>query len=57
LVYFDHYAQPQYYGAVRSNDLRQWEDCSKEMTFPKGQRHGTVLRVPSKIAKQLLVVQ
>ena len=43
LVYFDHYAQPHYYGAVRSKDLRHWEDCSKEMSFPKGHRHGTVL--------------
>lgn len=54
LVYFDHYAQPHYYGAVRSKDLRHWEDCSREMVFPKGQRHGTVLRVPEKIAQQLL---
>lgn len=55
LVYFDHYAQPQYYGAVRSKDLRQWEDCSKEMSFPKGHRHGTVLRVPQSIAQGLLI--
>ena len=53
LVYFDHYAQPQYYGAVRSKDLRQWEDCSQEMAFPKGQRHGTVLRIPRDIAERL----
>jgi len=53
LVYFDHYAQPQYYGAARSKDLRQWEDCSKEMSFPKGHRHGTVLRVPQNIAQGL----
>jgi beta-xylosidase len=55
LVYFDHYASPQYYGAVRSKDLRHWEDCSKEMSFPKGKRHGTVLRVPERIAKGLLI--
>jgi beta-xylosidase len=57
LVYFDHYAQPHYYGAVRSKDLEHWEDCSKEMSFPKGHRHGTVLRVPSKIAQRLLAIQ
>jgi hypothetical protein len=28
-------AAPEYYGAVRSKVLREWEDCSKEMTFPK----------------------
>jgi len=55
LVYFDHYAQPQYYGAVRSKDLRRWGDCSKEMSFPKGHRHGTVLRVPQSIAERLLL--
>jgi beta-xylosidase len=54
LVYFDHYAQPQYYGAARSKDLHAWEDCSKEMTFPKGHRHGTVLRVPAQVAQSLL---
>ncbi len=52
-VYFDHYAQPQHYGAVRSRNLRQWEDCSLEMKFPKGQRHGTVLRVSGQIADAL----
>ena len=51
LVYFDHYARPQYYGAVRSKDLQHWEDCSKAMSFPPGQRHGTVLRIPQRIAK------
>jgi beta-xylosidase len=54
LVYFDHYAAPAYYGAVRSKDLRQWEDCSKEMTFPRGHRHGTVLRVEPHVSAGLL---
>lgn len=53
LVYFDHYTQPHYYGAVRSTDLRTWEDCSKEMQFPPGHRHGTVLRIPPDTAKAL----
>jgi beta-xylosidase len=57
LVYFDHYAQPQYYGAVRSRDLQHWEDCSREMVFPKGHRHGTVLRVPQEIARGLLKLE
>lgn len=54
LVYFDHYAKPQYYGALRSKDLKTWEDCSKEMSFPKGQRHGTVLRISKKVAEELM---
>jgi hypothetical protein len=53
IVYFDHYAAPHYYGAVRSKDLKTWEDCSKEMSFPKGHRHGTVLRIPRRMAEQL----
>lgn len=53
-VYFDHYADPQFYGAVRSNDLQHWEDCSHEMSFPPGHRHGTVLRVSRGVAKRLL---
>ncbi len=53
LVYFDHYASPHYYGAVRSKDLEHWEDCSKEMHFPRGQRHGTVLRIPEAVANGL----
>jgi beta-xylosidase len=57
LVYFDHYAQPHYYGAVRSKDLEHWEDCSREMSFPKGHRHGTVLRISNRIAQQLLAVR
>lgn len=53
LVYFDHYTAPHYYGAVRSKDLVHWEDCSKEMVFPRGHRHGTVLRINSWIAQAL----
>lgn len=54
LVYFDHYASPHYYGAVRSKDLLHWEDCSKEMSFPEGHRHGTVLQIPRAVARGLL---
>jgi hypothetical protein len=56
LVYFDHYASPPYYGAARSKDLKQWEDCSKEMSFPRGHRHGTVLRIPRQLAQELLLL-
>lgn len=53
-VYFDHYGAPPYYGAVRSKDLRHWEDCSKEMIFPPGQRHGTVVKIDRALAESLL---
>jgi hypothetical protein len=53
LVYFDHYSGRHYYGAVRSRDLVRWEDCSASMSFPPGQRHGSVLRVSRRIALAL----
>jgi hypothetical protein len=56
LVYFDHYAAPHYYGAVRSKDLQTWEDCSKQMQFPSGQRHGTILRIPEGLAASLIAL-
>jgi hypothetical protein len=52
-VYFDHYARPQYYGAVRSKDLKVWEDVSKEMSFPPDHRHGAVLKVSKEIIDRL----
>jgi beta-xylosidase len=54
LVYYDHYGQPHYYGAVRSKDLKHWEDCSKELSFPPGHRHGTVVQVTAAVARGLL---
>ena len=49
LVYLDHYASPHYYGAVKTRDFRTWTDVSKQMRFPPGHRHGTVLRVPQDV--------
>ena len=52
-VYFDHYANPHYYGAVRSRNLQDWQDCSLEMSFPPGQRHRRVLRISADVAQKL----
>jgi hypothetical protein len=52
-IYFDHYGDPKYYGAVKSTDLEHWQDVSGSMSFPKGFRHGTVLRVPAGIVNNL----
>ena len=49
LIYFDHYARPQYYGAVKSADLEHWQDISTDIMLPRGARHGTVLKVPESI--------
>ncbi|CAH0993929.1 hypothetical protein EMA8858_00034 [Emticicia aquatica] len=43
-VYFDKYIDHQY-GAIRSNDFKNWEDISSQVNFPKGLRHGTVFKV------------
>ena len=52
-IYFDHYSKPQYYGAIRSRDLKQWEDVTSRMSFPTGHKHGTALRIDQAIAKRL----
>lgn len=52
-IYFDHYANPKYYGGIKSTDLEHWQNVSASMTFPKGFRHGTVLRVPSAVVNNL----
>lgn len=54
LCYFDHYASPHYYGAIRSTDLKNWEDCSKECVFPKDHRHGTVITITKELGEKLL---
>lgn len=52
-IYFDHYTQPQYYGAVKSADLVHWQDISPQVSFPRGARHGTVLKVPATLVSDL----
>jgi hypothetical protein len=52
-IYFDHYMNPQYYGGIKSTDLEHWQDVSATMSFPKGFRHGTALRVPASVVKNL----
>lgn len=53
LVYVDHYQKPQHYGAFRSRDLKQWEDVTDKMSFPPDHRHGTVMKIPEGLAKEL----
>jgi len=43
LIYFDHYAKPNYYGAYRTSDWKTFEDVSPKIKFPGGQRHGTAV--------------
>lgn len=55
LVYFDHYHNPQYYGALESRDLEHWQDVSAKVSFPQGHRHGTALQVNEQVLGKLLM--
>ncbi len=52
-IYFDHYSKPQYYGAYRRRYWKTFEDASKLITFPGETRHGSVVKIPEKLAKKL----
>ncbi len=52
LVYYDGYTDHRY-EAKRSKDLKNWEDISSKISFPKGARHGTVIAVPIKLIREL----
>ncbi len=52
-VYFDKYRDHKY-GAVRSKNMKDWEDVSDKVLFPKGVRHGTAFKVSSEIFKNLI---
>ena len=52
-IYFDHYAKPQHYGALRTRDWKTFEDVSEQVTFPADHRHGTVVSISSELARQL----
>lgn len=51
-VYFDKYRDKKY-GAVRSKDMKNWEDVSDSISFPQGTRHGTAFSVSEKIFETL----
>ena len=52
-VYFDKYRDHQY-GAVRTKNMKDWEDVSEQVTFPQGVRHGTAFKVSDKIFSKLI---
>ena len=52
-IYFDHYGNPKYYGAIKSTDMKAWQDISPGLAFPKGIRHGTISTVPERIVQQI----
>jgi hypothetical protein len=56
-IYFDHYARPQHYGAVRTRDWKSFEDVTPQLSFPPGHRHGTVVKIPGDLARRLRAQQ
>jgi hypothetical protein len=55
-LYFDKYTEKKM-GAIRSKDLKNWEDISDKITFPEGMRHGTVFEVSPEILSGLFNVR
>ncbi|WP_340110659.1 glycoside hydrolase family 43 protein [Maribellus mangrovi] len=53
IVYFDKYLDKEM-GAVESSDLKNWKDISDKLSFTGGVRHGTVFKVPGKIAAKII---
>jgi beta-xylosidase len=52
-LYYDAYRRHRYKG-VKSKDLQNWESITDKLVFPRGTRHGTVLKVSDDILKMLL---
>jgi len=57
LVYFEAYMK-KHYCAMRSRDLKTWDDVTEKMTFvdadtPTRMKHGTVIAVPAEIVARL----
>jgi hypothetical protein len=52
LVYFDQYRDHRY-GAVRSKDLKSWQEISGDLSFPADHRHGSVLKISAALAQRL----
>lgn len=53
IVYFDQYRDHRY-GAMKSLDLKKWEDVSVKLSFPKDFRHGTALKISAAVAEKLI---
>jgi beta-xylosidase len=57
IMYFDAYTT-KHYGALRSRDLKHWENVTDKMHFPDEgtpvrMRHGTVITVPQEVLAKL----
>ena len=53
IVYYDMYRDKKY-GAMRSKNLKQWEDISTQLSLPQGTRHGTAFKVSRELLATLM---
>jgi len=53
-VFYDHHSGDTYFGATKSSDLVSWVDASKQMSFPKGFKHGHIIRAPRHVVANLI---
>ncbi len=51
-VYFDKYRE-HVYGAVRSKDMKNWDDVSDQVSFPGGTRHGHAFKVDRSVFENM----
>jgi len=53
LIYFDAYRE-KIYGAVKTQDFKNFSDVTKEVSFPENHKHGTAFKVSRDILEGLL---
>lgn len=56
LIYFDVYKK-KIYGAMRTQDFRNFTDETEKVSLPQGHKHGTIFRAPEALVKSLLEKQ
>ena len=56
VVYYDEYTRRKY-GALKSRDLKTWENIPDQISLPTGSRHGTMFRVSRDVLTKLQAVQ
>ena len=56
IIYFDAY-EKETYGAVATRDFKTFTDISNKVSFPKGHKHGTALRIDRKLIGDALSVE
>lgn len=52
LIYFDMYRKKMY-GAVKTKDFKSFVDITRNVSLPKGHKHGTIVPVTKKFLKNL----